>query len=115
MAFATMGCGTTGHPGDPRRRPRALLTAPASRAVPTQARQLVAHTLWSVYGRFPHCPLHLIRGFQRLGGGRGILDAAPIGHFDVMDNHYVPNPTVGPMVCKALRNYGITAIRCPPR
>ena len=30
-------------------------------------------------------------------------------HFDVMDNHYVPNLTVGPMVCKALKNYGVTA------
>ena len=34
---------------------------------------------------------------------------ADIIHFDVMDNHYVPNLTIGPMVCKALRNYGVTA------
>ncbi|KZZ52894.1 ribulose-phosphate 3-epimerase, partial [Oleiphilus sp. HI0122] len=34
---------------------------------------------------------------------------ADIVHFDVMDNHYVPNLTIGPMVCQALRKYGITA------
>jgi ribulose-phosphate 3-epimerase len=34
---------------------------------------------------------------------------ADIVHFDVMDNHYVPNLTIGPMVCAALRKYGITA------
>ena len=34
---------------------------------------------------------------------------ADLVHFDVMDNHYVPNLTMGPLVCKALRNHGVTA------
>ena len=34
---------------------------------------------------------------------------ADVVHFDVMDNHYVPNLTIGPMVCQALRDYGIEA------
>ncbi|MEK7759696.1 MAG: ribulose-phosphate 3-epimerase, partial [Pseudomonadota bacterium] len=56
-------------------------------------------------------PSILSADFARLGEEvKNVLESGTdIVHFDVMDNHYVPNLTIGPLVCEALRKHGVKA------
>merc|ERR1719183_234749 len=89
-----------------------LATASALLTPPTAPRaHTTRHALIEPDKDFLIAPSILSADFAKLGAEvDNMLEAgADVVHFDVMDNHFVPNLTIGPMVCKALRDHGVTA------